>query len=565
MRAAEGLATTIATSAIGQPYRQIDAMTTRQFAAWLKARDIDLDWRTIHQFWQAGVVLPILVLDPARSGPGLPGAGARFSPIDLGFECPTFVDLGPDVAAQDATGTRSTLPEALADSLLWHPFQLWIFHHLYDSLDLNVGRTSVLAKTHADLVAEMASGVPEHIASLSNSNIRGSYSFLHLLALLLMIEPLLHTSIDMKVRLRPYAGETLDGYFSWVAGQAGADMLERADLSLKEARRWHANISTYTRLHDPLRELRVFMRHVDHAKRETMCGAPLLFHSFYDTAETIRRYIEQYHGVVLPEEDDFQSGSEYPQMKRAIYGAARTADYDRAILRRIARDFDIDPQPRVTWFVEGETEEACIRRIAARRKLDLGQIGIDLLNLKGLGGLASDRLRSSLQTFQHEEIFPYVSVDHDRVARSRRDLQWHASQRLLPIGYTVWEPDFEAANFSLEELAQIATKMATDGGFPTSISPDDLRAEIDTAGVPVGKAIEKIWNRMKFYGNKGEQWGQYLAEWIVTSPCLDPLAMEHGKRPIDALFTRLLRIQMVDYSLTVAEYRVDENGECVKK
>lgn len=564
MRATEQLAKIIAISAVAQPYRQIDVMTTRQFVAWLKARDIDFDWQTIHRFWQAGVVLPILVLDPARSSPGLPDDGARFSPIDLGFERSTFVDLGLDVTEQGATGPRGTLPEALADSLLWHPFQLWTFHHLYGRLDLSVGRTSG-ADAYADLVSRIASGVPEGIASLSNSDLRGSHHFLRLLALLLMAEPLVHTSIDMKVRLRPYAGETVDGYFSWVAGQAGAEMLAQADLSLEEAKTWHADIATYSMLYDPLQDLRVLMRQIDHTKRDAMRGAPLLFHSFYDVAETIRRYLEQYQGVVLPEEDDFQSGSGYRQMKQAMYGASRTADYDREVLRRIARDFDIDPQPRVAWFVEGQTEEACIRRIAALRKLNLGRIGIDLLNLKGLGGLAGDRLRSSLKTFQTEEIFPYISIDKDRVASSLRDLRWYASQRLLPIGYKVWEPDFEAANFSIEELAQIATKMAADDGFSTPISPEDLRAEMGASDAPVGRAIEKVWSRMKFYGNKGETWGQYLADWVVSNPSPDSLAMEDKKRPIDALFTWLLRIQMVDYRLTIAEYQVDGQGACRKK
>lgn len=252
-------------------------------------------------------------------------------------------------------------------------------------------------------------------------------------------------------------------------------------------------------------------------------------------------------------------------MKRAMYGAARTADYDRAVLPRIARDFDADLRPRVTWFVEGDTEEACIRRIAARRQLDLGRVGRDLLNLNGLGGLAGDRLRSSLKTFQTEEICPYISIDKDRVASSLSDLRRYASQRLLPIGYAVWDPDFEAANFSIKELARIATKMATDEGFPAPISPEDLRAEMDATGLPVGKAIEKLWNRMQFYGNKGERWGQSLAEWMVSTPGPALLATDDGERPVDALFARLLRVHLVDSRWHVAEYRVDEHGARVKQ
>src|SRR5687768_5702704 len=100
-------------------------------------------------------------------------------------------------------------------------------------------------------------------------------------------------------------------------------------------------------------------------------------------AEILRRYLEEYHALELPEELSLltsPSGDEY----RQLYGSSKLLDFDRKVLRRIVREFKLDPQARTTWFVEGDTEVAFARRWAERSGVTLERLGIDVMNFRGL-------------------------------------------------------------------------------------------------------------------------------------------------------------------------------------
>jgi hypothetical protein len=142
-------------------------------------------------------------------------------------------------------------------------------------------------------------------------------------------------------------------------------------------------------------------------------------------------------------------------------------------------------------------------------------------------------------------------------------LKRYACDGLLPAGFRIWEPDFEEANFTLDELAQIAVQMAADGGVQLAVTAEQI-AGMKEAGVPVGKAIERIWSRQKFYGGKGTEWGRRLAEWAMTHPC-PPELMENQRRPAIEILHFMLRGQSSDYASTIESVDVDEQGNLVQK
>src|SRR5690242_13992245 len=58
----------------------------------------------------------------------------------------TFADLGQDVAAHaKLRRTGHTLPSFRAESLLWHPFQLWQFARLHRLMTLTIATDMTLA------------------------------------------------------------------------------------------------------------------------------------------------------------------------------------------------------------------------------------------------------------------------------------------------------------------------------------------------------------------------------------------------------------------------------------
>jgi hypothetical protein len=562
MRVDKELAEFIAREAVAEPYRQVDAMTTRDFARWLRARDISLSWDTLHYLWIAGVLHPIVVLEPALKDRR--ADSARFAEVELGYEGRTFVDLGTDVQGLPPR-TTPDFSERRSDSLLWHPFQLWQFVWLTRILQVPIALDAGLGgpDQYADLARRLLQGLPEQLAEYANSERHAA--FLRIVGLLLAAEPLVHTILDPKVVTRPMAGESFEEYFDWRRSYDGASILSKVGLALDDVEKWHCDISIQAQLGDPLEDWRVLLRHANRDKRKRLKGSALQADSLYDHAEVLRRYIETYHGRQLVEEDDVRHGPYSQTVKESHYGAKRTADFDRTVFRRIARDFDLDPQARTTWFVEGDTEEAFIEGLSERMGINLNGAGVEVMNLEGLGGLASHRFRELLERFQREEVFSYVSIDHDSNPDAPRQLSHYAKSDLLPAGFRVWDPDFETVNFTLDELASVATKMANDDGVSVSIAAEDIEEELATSGIPVGKAIERLLNRRRYYGGKGERWGAYLADHAAHHDCPRDLADEDGRRAAVGLLFFLLRGQTSNYKATIKHSEVAEGGGVVSR
>lgn len=563
MRIDKQLAETVARAAILEPYRQIETLTTRQFVSWLKNRGIPLQWESLHHLWTIGVLHPVAVLAPAL--PAAPSVSNRFAELDLGYEVKSFIDLGEHVPPNPPLAPPLELPPELADCLIWHPFQLWLFCWLSRRLAIPMTLDAVLSGPDRYLVAsgEYVSRTSGKIVDFANSE--QHHSFIRLLALLLSIEPLVHTSVDSRVRVRSGADESFEGYFAWRDSQDGQAWLDATGLSIEDIEQWHGQLAVKASIEDPLAAFRPLVRHASRSKRDRLKGQALQAHNLYDTAEVLRRYVEGYHGRQLPEEDVVRQGARGAAVKQRLYGSPRTGDFDRAVFRRIARDFEVDPQARITWFLEGPTEESFVERLASHLHVDLVQAGVEIMNLNGLGGLASDRLLALLERFRREEVFSIVSIDAERGGKHLHLLSKYADRELLSSGFKVWRPDFEEANFSLPELAKAATKLAADDGVSLSLTAEDIQREMETYRLPAGTAIERLWRQGQFYSGKGKLWGQVLADWTMEHGCPAQLADCPGMRPITTLLMYVLKAQWSHYRSTIERCYVDSEGDVVRR
>jgi hypothetical protein len=541
-------------------------MTTKDFARWLKDRDLSMSRETLHHLWALGVLNPVVVLESALDAGHIDTN--RFVPVDLGTEPASYLDLGVDVDLNCKFERTASLPAALANSLLWHPYQLWLMTWLERILSLNISLDTFVASPEGALriTRNHVERIPSHLVDFAQSD--NHRRFIHLLALLISVEPLVHTAIDRTVSLRPRPGEfdlSLGNYYSWIDEQDGSQLLYAAGLSVEQAENWHHDLAVWADIEDPLAHFRILLRHADRRKRARMKGKALLAHNLYDAAEILRRYLERYHDRDLLEEDDAIHGSSSALVKSRLYGSSRTADFDRTVFRRIAREFDVDPQARTTWFLEGATEKGFVQRLAERKHIDLVLSGVEVMDLKGLGGLSSDRFRSLLERFQREEVFAYVSIDQDQGGEHLRLLRKYAADKLLPAGYTIWVPDFESANYTLDELAAIASARATDNGVPMTMTGSDILQGIEQSGKPAGKVIESLWRAERYYDGKGEEWGCILADWASDHACPSELVGVDGERPNVGLLSLLLTGQRSHYQATAEEFIVDIQGKLIPR
>jgi hypothetical protein len=564
------LAETIAREAFSEPYRQIKPFTTYKLERCLKDRGGGLRWETIHHLWALGVLHPIAVDEPALNGtPGL-GPPDRFVEIDLDPAGRSFIDLGCEVTEDLTFAPPDKLSSDVRNAVWWHPFQLWQFDAVHRVLDLRVTGDAVLQGPDdvARLVRRIASWVLGDLARLAQEELH--HSFLEVLALLLAADPLVHTSVYGSYSYDPAHGEPADGYLPWIAQQAGASLLGRHSLTGEEVQRWHERLNLAGHALDPFGPFRVAVRQADRRQRGRLQGRALFAQDLYDTAQILRHYLGRYYGVALPLETEVGMtgpGSERPG------------------LRELVRTLGLDPQERVRWFVEGETEEAYVHAWAERAIGDIRLGGIDLRNVKGTGNFSPSWLRPDLKYCQREKIFAYVSVDEDigpvpdkahaKEPEHLRLLRKYEREQLLPVGFACWKDDFVSANFTPTEIAAIATRLAQGGGATVTITPEDIeraraftpdgtkrdyRLKLEAA---VGSAL---WAKAKISWNKGEAWGRALAEWAIEHPLLadgktEQFVLNDDERPITKIITLLLGARSADYDVSVEHHAARDNKD----
>ena len=559
------LAKFVAENAINAPFRQVRVQNTPEFQSWLGAAGIRLPASSIVHLWKSGLVRPIAISMPAEELFG----ESRFVPFTQSADLrpqgvPWSVDLGRVVTANEVMIERYVEDRTHVHHLWWHRFQVWEFERLSRILESHIGLTQALygAEASAKHAERMYGDIPSRIADWANSSERETWE--KVLGLLLYAEPLVHLWYDSKVRFAGWRDADLGAYFDWLKreGAHAASALERVGLTLEETKRWHEKLNTSAVLIDPVSQFRTLLRYAARDSKSRLKDEALRADALYEAAEVLRRYLETYHDVRLPEETGTLMMTTDDTLNQMLYGGSRLLDFDRKVFRRIIRRYGLDPQARLTWLVEGDTEVGVAVRLAERYGTTLEHVGIDVMNFHGLGGLDSDRTISLLERLKNEEVFVYVSVDRDTQGGDdhMRQLRQYAQRDLL-VGFQAWEPDFEDCNFTRGELAQIATKMAQDQEIDLLISEDDLEAEVhrNRKHVPVGGAIERLLRRHGCRLWKTAAGGRYLADWVMDVPCPREKAVE-GKRPILELYLYLQRSQTSDYWQTVQRSHVGDDG-----
>ena len=111
----------------------------------------------------------------------------------------------------------------------------------------------------------------------------------------------------------------------------------------------------------------------------------------------------------------------------------------------------------------------------------------------------------------------------------------------------------------------MANQMAKDAGFAADITQKEIKQEMTRSSQPLGKTIEKLWNKRLFFGNKGIAWGKALADWASSNTCPASYADSEGNRPANSLLFRLLRGQLSSYWETVKHEAIDNNGNIVDR
>ena len=147
----------------------------------------------------------------------------------------------------------------------------------------------------------------------------------------------------------------------------------------------------------------------------------------------------------------------------------------RRHLEFVANRFAVNPQPRLSLIVEGESEEAAITRIFERYYgAHPGVYGIEIIVLDGVGNATGTRKEDRfgaivrlIDYLHHHQTFAFLILDNEGHAvqlkkRAEEAKSIHGDRRYVtrPEYIRIWRDSFEFNNFSCTEIAAALTKLA---------------------------------------------------------------------------------------------------------
>ena len=252
-------------------------------------------------------------------------------------------------------------------------------------------------------------------------------------------------------------------------------------------------------------------------------------------AEVIRIRFEEFHQVRWLEEDR-AFGRWSPGARARIFGAERTLDDTLAAKPYLAARFGLSTRSNVRWYLEGHTEyyAAAFVLNAQLAAQEPAKLGIELINL--CGQIASGKKNAPLKLEQSlkEDLtmkrFSILSFDLDVIENQkfvRRQIENNTIVGLINAN----KPDFEFANFSIEELIEVAALMDDRAGFDGG----RLRGDAKWNGVTSGRMFEQQYRGLSGMDRdlKGKAWGEALAEYAVAHPRIE--GTDRDRPLIDAL------------------------------
>ena len=282
-------------------------------------------------------------------------------------------------------------------------------------------------------------------------------------------------------------------------------LLQQEDIN--KWKRRHENLLRIAARVDSNRELYLLLRLSGWDQRSKLTGRVSAALWIRHIAEAIRRGFEKAHGLLWPEED-----GAFDRLRSQLLGSERLLDEFALSRRHIARRFELFSGSAIRWYVEGLTEYYAVLEALDNPAL----FGVEIVNLAGRIERDKDNIALNMKAWIEEDIrlrrFSIISFDAD----VRQNVKTIGSLSSLVVGSIfAHKPDFEFANFTLDELVHVAAELDKTEGFGS----DALRSG-DWAGIGTGKAFEKRYLAASKRGRalKGEKWGQALARYAEERP-----------------------------------------------
>jgi hypothetical protein len=429
-------------------------------------------------------------------------------------------------------------------SPLFHPFRIYPLHQILQASDLHITPSASIRR---DRVTGLLERVLANLPSIDQIG-QASRERNRLVDLSILLEPVYWPQITGRSG-RP-TGIAQGGYEALLDQYRHkiADLIRTLDPA-----RWregHQALCLDAASLDPNSDLYLLLRMANWSQREGLRGRVSGSLWLRHIAEVIRRAFEEAHGEQWLEEDQV-SGIWFPGGRKTLFGSERPLDDELHSRPYLAWNYGLLTGSVVRWYVEGETEYHAILHVLSEPP----KVGIELVNLRGNVAAGRDnaalKLRDWLLEDKAHRRFSIISFDYD-VGENIKAIRRQVVQRNIVGLVAAHRPDFEFANFTIEELTDVAATVDEKHG----IAGDPVR-NADWTGVKSGRAFEEKYKEVSARrprALKGEEWGRALAAYALEHPTRSDNMIE---RPYWKQIQAALRARIVHYDLQKARFGFD--------
>jgi hypothetical protein len=445
--------------------------------------------------------------------------------------------------------------------LMFHPFRYYVLYRIEQKLELRIASMTQILRSPEGYQNILRRHIERFDKSSLNKNFIDHFRIWNeITSLAIAAEPFTYSKL-FGVYSIPYNYLENEEEFHLIVRNHFAEYKEiLTSIGLDKVREIASELCREAEMLEPNKDMHLVLRLTERDYRlkkvKGRLGGSIYLLAM---AEMIRRSAEKVFETELPEEDEMGFSWEAGDYKDYFYGAQRLTDNHKA-KSEFLRDLGLHYNVRLRWYVEGDTELNAIRS-------ELGyHPEIEIINLRGNviarqgKGLS---FRENLLNDMNRSVYSWVSLDGD-VEDNLRVLKKAVENNEMFGMFYISKPDFEFANFTLDELVEILWEIASENGAESS---EKQKLVEQTSTATTGKELFKLAKQaVPALGraDKGSIWGEKLMRFALKNHQIQQSdGSSKDRLVIESIYEALHAIDC-NYYLSRKESRVDvETGKIV--
>lgn len=303
---------------------------------------------------------------------------------------------------------------------------------------------------------------------------------------------------------------------------------------------------------DPLARWYQLTQFISVDERKKLKGDALRAETLREGAQMLRLLYKDLYGEELPHPNEVTGTiiNYIPELS--------IRQDSRRYLEFVVNRFKLNPQPTLSLIVEGQSEEAAVRKTFEKYfGAHPGTYGIEIIVLGGVDiatGAKEDRFRAILRLIDylhHHQTLTFLILDNENYAKNlkqeaQKAKSIHSERRYVtrPEYIRIWNNSFEFDNFSCKEIAAAMTELAQ--GHARFTSAEVAVCKKDTNP---GSRLKDLYRRKANYGLQKVNLNETLVEYMLSTDSRRKIE----NRPIIKVLERVVRLSALNPLPTMHE------------